>query len=76
MQITTFKQYAVKEIALLRSKNPNITKEELIDAFPHKLQVNVFEMWKKEVRQMNITPPQLSSTKINPYSDVVQNKIL
>lgn len=61
MKIDTFKQYAAKEITLLRVRNPNITKEELIDAFPHKLQTNVFEMWKKEVQQMNVTPP-LSST--------------
>lgn len=70
MKLDNFKQYADKEIALLRSRNPNITKEELIDAFPHKLQVNVFEMWKKAVQQMNITPPPLSSTKIKNYSDV------
>lgn len=57
MKIDSFKQYATKEIALLRARNPNITKEELIDAFPHKLQVNVFEMWKREVQQMNVTPP-------------------
>lgn len=60
MKIDNFKQYAAKEIALLRARNPNITKEELIDAFPHKLQANVFEMWKKEVQQINITPPPQS----------------
>lgn len=70
MKLDNFKQYADKEIALLRSRNPNITKEELIDAFPHKLQINVFEMWKSAVQQMNITSP-LSSTKIKNYSNGV-----
>ena len=54
MKIDNFKQYAVKEIARLRSENPNITKEELIEAFPHKAQSNVFEMWKKEVSKTDL----------------------
>lgn len=43
--MTTFKQWAEAEIAKLG----NMSKEQMIEHFPHKLQVNLFEMWKQEV---------------------------
>jgi len=57
MKIEKFKDYAAIEIDRLRTARPSITKEELIEAFPHKIQSNVFEMWKKQVNDYFKTIP-------------------
>ena len=43
--MTTFKEWAKVEIAKLG----NMSKEQMIEHFPHKAQANLFEMWKQEV---------------------------